>query len=286
MAVTWNPADKSPLITLSNGDLTATHDATASFNSVRGTLALPGAALVYGEFVVVAGSNNNGVGIANAAASLANYIGFDVNSIAYYGGGNVFLNNAVVASLVTFGTGSRIRWAVNLASAKIWFAKDGGGWNNDVPANQDPAAGLGGISIGALAAGPYFPAWSGNANDASTANFGAAAFAYAVPSGFSTLEAAASLTTALGPVTATAAGEGAEHAAAATLGPMLLDAEGYVGAMTVDLSLSAILDPISLVTDTGGPQVTVGLGALTLNSFLFKWDAAPASTETWTRLSP
>lgn len=183
MAVTWNPADKSALLTLSGGNLIATHSAVAAFGLVRATASL-GAVAAYWEVTVAPGSASMGVGFGNAAASLSNYLGSSADSIGYQANGQVYINGVLVATIATYTTGDVIRVARNAARTKAWFAVGAGGWNNDILANQNPATGAGGISLTGLSAGPDFPMAGQYTNDVATANFGASAFAYAVPSGY------------------------------------------------------------------------------------------------------
>lgn len=69
-------------------------------------------------------------------------------------------------------------------TVKSWVAIDGGDWNNDPTA--DPATGVGGTDLGVLDGLPLFPTIGGSSfgPGAQTANFGASAFSFVVPSGF------------------------------------------------------------------------------------------------------
>jgi hypothetical protein len=76
--------------------------------------------------------------------------------------------------------------AVDRSNNNIWFRKNGGNWNNSGTAN--PATNTGGFSLTAVAAigVPVFAvATSSNFTAPTiTANFGASAFSFAIPSGF------------------------------------------------------------------------------------------------------
>lgn len=184
MAATWSPTDKNASIALSGGDLTAT--GSAGPISGRGNTAIPTGAKVYWEVLISTLGANAGIGIANASASLSNFAGADNNAIGYFGSTNVFRNGGTVATLASFTSADRLRIAYDDTNKAIWWAVGGGNWNNSGAAN--PATNAGGISTSALAAGPYFPIMSLNNTTALTANFGATALVYPVPSGFTTLD--------------------------------------------------------------------------------------------------
>ncbi len=73
--------------------------------------------------------------------------------------------------------------AFDIASHLIWFRVNGGNWNNN--ASYDPATATGGISFTSL--GTTYACIDVIDNVTTgivTTNFGAAAFTYGVPSGF------------------------------------------------------------------------------------------------------
>lgn len=63
-----------------------------------------------------------------------------------------------------------------------WASVDGGPWNGD--ASADPATGVGGVDLTAIEPNALFPMIHISAIATTTFNFGNAAFAYAVPAGF------------------------------------------------------------------------------------------------------
>jgi hypothetical protein len=95
------------------------------------------------------------------------------------GTGNVFINGDTAFSFGGFGVGTVISVCVSLPNL-IWFAINGGHWNNNASAN--PATGVGGVSINSSTYGTItMPAnvvidavYSGNV----TFNFGQTAYAY------------------------------------------------------------------------------------------------------------
>lgn len=184
--ITWNPADKSASIALTNENLTA---ATGLATGTHGLRALGAFASGKKYFEASSGliSVLQGIGIANAAWPLDNTaLGADANGISYRPSGAVVGNNATLATLAAYVVNSVISVAFDLASNKIWFRVNGGNWNNDIIANQNPATNTGGVDI-SFATGPFLAAWfaTAAAND-TTGNFGAA-FSFAMPAGFTAL---------------------------------------------------------------------------------------------------
>lgn len=182
---TWDNSNKGTNTNLTNGFLTATATAVATFTNAR-SIASSSTGLKYWEIHV---DNNAGfieIGFCNSTASLNNYLGNDLNGIGYVPSGTVTLNNNFAfATIQSYAAGDTICCAFDMGNKKLWFRKNGGNWNNDVIANQDPANNIGGISTSTMNAGPYFPAWTGhNLNEAATANFGGSAYAQTVPSGY------------------------------------------------------------------------------------------------------
>lgn len=186
---TWNPSDKSGLITLSGGNLSAEiAQSVFNFESVRATQSRS-ADKYYFEIQVNALDpfKDMLVGIATDDLDLASFVGGDLNSIGYYAlNGNVYVNNTSVNVNAAYAVGDYIHIAVDFDNARIWFRKAGSFWNGSGTAN--PAANTGGLTI---TPGTYFPGWTGNGRgnpgtslDKATANFGASAFNGTVPAGF------------------------------------------------------------------------------------------------------
>jgi hypothetical protein len=184
-ATTWNSADKSSIITLSNGDLTATAGALSGSNSVR-TVAGKSSGKYYCEFSSLVVGGNLFIGAANSSLVVESggFAGQAADSFGYYSVlGDVFLNSGSIGTVATYTTGSLIDMALDLDNARVWFRKNNGNWNNNGSAN--PATNTGGFDISGLDAGPYFVIWTcGAFGDTITANFGATAFAHTPPSGF------------------------------------------------------------------------------------------------------
>ena len=163
--ITVNPVTASlsatpPTISMNS---VLTNSTGASIGASRSTTS-SGAAPAQAYFEVKLGtgisSANTMVGIANSSESLTNFVGVDLNGIGWeWNNGNIFINNAHTnTNFVTGVANDVIGFAVDFTNNKLWVKNitQGGGWNNDVIANQNPATNTGGYSIAGLNAGPYF----------------------------------------------------------------------------------------------------------------------------------
>lgn len=170
---TWNPADKGGGVVLSNGNLSVTLSTTPTDGgSVRSTIG-KSSGKWYWEITVNGGSAFSLPGVANASASVAssNYYASGVNGFGYYSSnGNKYNNGPAGAYGATCAPGDVIGVALDMTGGTLIFYKNG--------VSQGTAfTGL---------TGTYYAA-EGNytLNQAiSTANFGATAFAFSVPSGY------------------------------------------------------------------------------------------------------
>src|SRR6516164_5442777 len=192
-STTWNPADKSANITLSNGNLTATNGASAGDNGVR-SVTSKSTGKYYVEFTItgVLSGADTGIGIATGSAPLTIGATSTGGFICYPGTGNIYFNGSFTGVTPGGSTGIGTVWcmAIDLVNSKGWFRINGGNW--DGSGTDNPATNTGGINIATLfptnAAYAFFCA---NANAAGvTANFGTSAFSFTVPSGFSAWGAA------------------------------------------------------------------------------------------------
>ena len=197
VATTWNSADKSADITLSGGDLTATQTNTG-WHGVRGTTGKSSGLKYYEVTVTVVSEHLEG--ISNTTTSLdpaGNFASSGTGNVYYYArhgeksngdGTEPAYGNAYV-------TGNVVSIAVNFDTGKIWAAINGT-WQN----SGDPAAGTGEMFSGI--SGTYYPFFGGdNIGNISVANFGASAFAYTPPSGFSAWDATAAAPSNFGTIT-------------------------------------------------------------------------------------
>ena len=112
-------------------------------------------------------------------------LGADSNSIGFEQNGSILLNNAVIATVQPYAQGNVVQVAVDLANRLIWFNVNGGNWNN--AATNNPATGVGGISLSGMSAFsniyPAFGAQVASSDPTVVANF-TGPFAYAPPAGF------------------------------------------------------------------------------------------------------
>jgi len=148
---------------------------------------------------VALGQMNLSLGFANASETLVlmEQLGGSKNSSGYYPqfNGDFFVNNAVAVTYGSEGTPSfLIGLALNFNAKLAWvttpkFRGAGNYWNNATLAAQNPAGNVGGISLAANNAGPFFvaagcdnTAHSGTLTLATGSN--GVALALAVPSGY------------------------------------------------------------------------------------------------------
>jgi hypothetical protein len=186
-ATTWNPADKSAIITLSGGNLVVgtTGGTDAAVRSIKSQTATK----IYYEITWATNSfgADTSCGICTGAASLtmgANSIGA---CLIYANGGQMWFNGTDLATLIgTAAVNDVYCMAIDLVNQRFWARRNGGNWNNSGTAN--PATNTGGVNISALfAATNAFAVVTANQilNPLATANFGATAFAQTMPAGFS-----------------------------------------------------------------------------------------------------
>lgn len=192
---TWDPANTGAAITLSGSNLVATTNSTAAV-STHGTVGYLGnsGSLLYFETAantVVTAGNTWGIGICVTADSLTAYVGgAGGRSAGLYQNGKVFNNTTSGTTYFTFASGALIGTAVDFLHGKLWFTNNGTTWNNAAIGSQNPATNTGGYST--FATTPFTGAFTivpcfgglGSTGNIATANFGATAFSYAVPSGF------------------------------------------------------------------------------------------------------
>jgi SPRY domain len=199
MAITtWDPSNTGANITLSAGNLTATTTTTAN-GSVHGTGGYIGSAalLLYYEAraaTVVTAGNTWGIGIAATTASLSAYCGQNPASCGLYQNGKVYNNALSSLTFFTFVSGAVIGIAVDFPHQKLWFTANGTTWNNAAIGSQNPATNTGGVTLIPnnnpwITSGVYntvVPCFgaTGSTGNVGTADFGATAFTYPIPSGF------------------------------------------------------------------------------------------------------
>lgn len=178
---TWNPADLIN-ITLSGGNLIAT---PTGGGGVRSLGSATGGSKYYWEGTWGVGTAS-GFGVANSSATLSTVINTGTGAAFVSNSGASTVNGVSQTNIGAFGAGGVCCIALDVGAQFIWFRNgSAGNWNGSGTAN--PATGVGGWSINSIegTSNPIF-ALCGAVTAASsiTVNFGAAAFAGVVPSGF------------------------------------------------------------------------------------------------------
>lgn len=176
MTTTFDPTNKSSLIALTNGDLTATGPNISTLQSVASTTT-NSTGKFYCEFTIVArGTQGVQVGIANTSASFADNADFandSVNGYAYWSAGNKIHNGSFPAYGAAYTAGDIISVLLDIDAGTLEF------WKNGVSQ---------GVAYTGIAAGSWFPASGGASNSTPvtqvTANFGATAWAYTPTVGY------------------------------------------------------------------------------------------------------
>ncbi|MES2787677.1 MAG: sialate O-acetylesterase, partial [Pseudomonadota bacterium] len=170
---TWNSADKSAALTLSNGDktITGTTQTDNDWCAARSTISKT-TGKWYWEVTVGVGVHVIGVGVAGD--SLATFPGANANGVGYYSLASIFRNNVHVGSGTTqsYTTGDVIGVAYDADAETVGFFKNGVQ-----------------VSTTAMYAVPAGTLFAVNASRetgpaaTTTTNFGASAFAHTPPTG-------------------------------------------------------------------------------------------------------
>lgn len=124
---TWSPFYKDTGITLSGGDLVATA-ATASTEQIVKATAAKSAGRWHFEVTinaVTSFASRPSVGLANAACSLTEFLGFRTNGIAWNAGGNVWTNNVAVTAYLSFTSGDILAVEYDADADLVYLWKNG-----------------------------------------------------------------------------------------------------------------------------------------------------------------
>jgi hypothetical protein len=186
MTTTWSITAKQQDIELSNGNLTALCGAGKGYSAgASDTFILAGQRIYFEIHLdVLAQVGSTSAGIANALNTYAvgEYLGKSNNSIGYFDDGTVIRNNATIATYSVPTVGNTIGVAVK-GGDMVWFSLNG------VWQGADPNTFTGGIDISTL--GDVAPAYNvvGTIGRTQiTVNFGATAFKYPLPSGYTSFD--------------------------------------------------------------------------------------------------
>lgn len=187
---TWDSATVTA-VTLSGGNLVATNTGTTAAN--QGAHVASTAGKTSGKYyfevtwttLVVTGGNNFGAGIGTTASTFTAMGGGGTTGVEHYRGGTTWsMGSQVLAGIGAWSAGQTTAFAVDLDNRRFWVRYSSGNWNNN--ASYDPATNIGGLVIPAGTMVPFvtFGGSGGTTGNVLTANFGASAFAFTVPSGF------------------------------------------------------------------------------------------------------
>lgn len=164
---TWNPSDKGTEITLSGGNLVATHSGAVSYGGVRGTID-KSTGKWYWEVTVTTAGNVTRIGAANATENINSAHGN--NSVVYAATNEGVQNGGVPWTGATYTTGDVLGFALDAdANPKTFKAYK----NNALQGTFTDIAGDGNF--------PYLSFYSGGV---ATANFGATSMTYTAPTGY------------------------------------------------------------------------------------------------------
>jgi len=178
-AVTWDPATTT--VILSNGNLTA----TGPGGYVGSTVPTPiqvGLKWYWETTIGVTGNNDDRHGVGATEESAGGILGTSANSVGWRKSFSQIYRNGVgiFSTPSDYGTGDVLMWAYDPGTGSLWVGRNGTWFNSG-----DPAAGTGFITTGLV--GTIVPAiYRAQAGHDTTANFGASAFVYTVPTGFET----------------------------------------------------------------------------------------------------
>jgi len=192
--ITWDPATITS-VTLSGGNLVVTNTGTTSNDQgAKGPISSGKTSGKYYFEVTLTTlpdgtSNNRTVGVGTTSSTYTGMGGsLGITGVIHRvctASNNIFTNgtNASI-SVAPAGVGGWIGIAVDLDNRKAWFRTNGSIWNNG--SSNDPATNVGGVTVPAGTMIPFctFGGTFGVSGNVFTANFGASAFAGAVPSGF------------------------------------------------------------------------------------------------------
>lgn len=195
-ATAFDPANKSANITLSGGNLVSTAGGgAAAGTNVRDTVS-HATGKYYAELTITTAGASPviGIGLVNGTFSIGTDTmgGANNNSIAWYGSdGHVYINSTqqvtqtgAVIVVTTLSQGDVAQLAVDIGAKLLWVRKNGSGfWNVDSAA--DPTTGANGVSFSVLGSVAMFAAIEEETSgQVVTANFGATAYSFTVPTGY------------------------------------------------------------------------------------------------------
>jgi hypothetical protein len=182
----WSQTDRDSTFTNSGLTCTGGGGGTGNYVSAMCGQKLAANQKIYFEIIVVS-LNNGGIGVGNPNESIGNYLGADTNGINLYFPSGWAYNGSVASTLLTVpNAGDIVSFAIDGIDSLIWARINGGNWNGDVIANQNPATVTGGFSCVGIFGAKYMLIGmsSNNTSESYTLIPGASAFSYTPPLGF------------------------------------------------------------------------------------------------------
>ena len=182
-ATTWNPADKTSGVILSNLNLRAGFVNTGQIETVR-SIASNASGKAYFEITPTnsgfGGAGTTAIGFASSAHLLKDVLGNDAYSIGWLSNGQIVVGGGPYEiDTGEWFAGLALGIAVDFGAKRVWFFHPGSDWNAN---SGDPAANIGGIPYPTT--GAMFAAAMNISGDTIDANFGGAPFTFPVPAGF------------------------------------------------------------------------------------------------------
>lgn len=177
---TWDSSAKHASLTLSGGDLTATGSGTGSQTENVYSVAGRSTGKLYFEVLVTTVTGFMEIGIADKSSGTGSALDNSTACAIYVDDGTI-LSPDDSQSTSTFTSGDRLMFAINFTAAKAYFGKNGTWW-------ADPTNASAGLAFNSSPT-TYYAGLTMRTNTSEvgvvTANFGATAFTYTVPAGYS-----------------------------------------------------------------------------------------------------
>lgn len=158
-SVTWDPGHVDSLVSLSNGNLTATRTGSGDSGYSAG-IATVGRSTGRRMYEIVADSATYGPsmlnGIANASQPLSSYVGSDLNGWSWNGNSGLYYHDASqpgTSPSFGYGSGDVLGFYIDLDTGDLWISKNGVGNNGTVGST-------GSRDYSGIPAGAMFPAFS------------------------------------------------------------------------------------------------------------------------------
>jgi hypothetical protein len=186
--ITLDPANKSSLITLSGGNLIATHTGATNRGAAFATLSFNSGLLYFEYTLTTYTSNSMSFGWVTSDFSTAEQVGLDAAATlnwGYLSNGRDYYNNTYVADDSYNAQGATAGCAIDLDGSRsatqgcIWYRNSAGAWIDGDPTTSTVSRRTG------MAGQTLFPAISNyQQNNVCTVNFGDSAFVHGLPAGF------------------------------------------------------------------------------------------------------